>query len=919
MSSSALPRGSCLLWWLVFLVVATCAGPGIFPARPVEAKCRILPTGGRNVWILASGRRDASPQGRQIIGAAYDGRVSAFDLEGALRWDFRSGAFIFDLATGDLDGDGRDEVLAASADGRLICLGPDGELRWQYDFHSPVYQVEVARLDGQSPVVAAGGVSREVVVFSPRGKPLRRAPTVGAVRLIRAGNFDGDDAEELFVLSLRGRPRGAVVFDGPRLEPVLSFDSDQFPPSWSHAPECAVGDLDGDGIDELLVAEGALKLSPHVARVVDFSPASLSRPSYDFFYRSPRYAVGDLTGDGRPEVVTLLGPDLTVHDARGRLLGQVRAPQGFTDLLYLPGEGGGSIVLGSSPNGDDNLYRFRLSGDWQADLAALAPSGRIAGIAQDAQRLAATIAGWHGRPAQGQPGPYPIQITSQWLDHPDRLGAVDWAIESIRAYQRDFPYPNLQFATVFWITENKRLMRPDGKPWIREHRLRYALDAPAIIDVARRMEAEKAHFWVQVGHGTAPYLSLETARAILQAAPTACLGLVSAEDEQAEHLAYYLEHYVCPLMDACRQHGDRMFILREKDCWWATMPALPAIRKLLFDGRYRSTLVPSVEDSNSRCPDTNLAGRVGLWLSGQVDRWGCRMVADCFSFNRGWEWEYPLVGHPHLRYLTAHTALGASVFMIKVGQDAGPSHYTRVGREGVAPFLRMLGKGILAPPKRRQFGGLSPLVLNVLNPSPRFQTSGANGHHFENFVAQRDLQPWAFGRLDCYWGMAPTPATDLSAYLWGRTRQFGNFIPPSPAGFVALVAGPLPEHGPVAWRTTWTTDGDRLTRDGRSYRPDDARAAILNDLAAGRRQFSCTVDGPVFWQWIGSAGDCHLLVLIDPGYLDPAPRDVSIAMRAAGAWTVRDRLDGVRLEPRDGRLAVTVPEGGLRILEFTPR
>ena len=80
------------------------------------------------------------------------------------------------------------------------------------------------------------------------------------------------------------------------------------------------------------------------------------------------------------------------------------------------------------------------------------------------------------------------------------------------------------------------------------------------------------------------------------------------------------------------------------------------MRQLIFDGRYRSVILPGVEDSNSRTTDAQLAARVGLWLDGQVDDWCCRVSADWFCASRSWEWEYGMTGHPHLRYLTSQAA-----------------------------------------------------------------------------------------------------------------------------------------------------------------------------------------------------------------------------------------------------------------------
>ena len=268
----------------------------------------------------------------------------------------------------------------------------------------------------------------------------------------------------------------------------------------------------------------------------------------------------------------------------------------------------------------------------------------MATIGKSLAELSAAVKQWKGTPATGQPGPYLVHTAGGWMDTPAKLAGIDRAMESARFYEQRFPYPNLVFVLDFWFAEAGPLLRPDGKPWEKDRRLKYQATAAQIVETARKLERAKCHFFATSGHGGAPYISPQTAVAILQAAPTMCQGFIEAENEPnkgAEELTYYLQHHVVPILDACRKHGRAITILREKNAWWAAQAATPELRRLLLNGQYRSVLVPAVEDSNSRSQDLNLAARVGLWLDGQVDRWACRVCSDYFSFNRAWEWEYP--------------------------------------------------------------------------------------------------------------------------------------------------------------------------------------------------------------------------------------------------------------------------------------
>ena len=490
-----------------------------------------------------------------------------------------------------------------------------------------------------------------------------------------------------------------------------------------------------------------------------------------------------------------------------------------------------------------------------------------------------------------------------------------WAAD-VRAYEKEFPYPNLRFSTVFWPSEDSPLFRPDGKPWAREPRLPFNQSSEQIAAIAAQMEKEKCHFIVQIGHGCNPYIEVSTVAAIIRAAPRMCLGFLCGEDEQVAAVPYYYEHCIKPVLELCLEHHKRLFPV-QKGVWWAYWPAEPRMRELIFNGRYRSVIMPCVEDSNSRTPDVNLAARVGLWLDGQVDDWASRVCADWFCAGRAWEWEYPLTGSPHLRYLTSQALLGARVFMPRSGERDRSGNWTPIATEGTATFLHMLGKGVIAPPRRQQIEGVSSVAVAIEQPSTRLSVHGFNGHNLALWSNDRtDSQPWPFDRIDCYWNMAPTLPTDIAAYLWGRARQ--NIPITSPLQrhrvFVCLLPGGKPQT-PGRWTSLWTTNGDTISKDGRSYSLEEARAAIQADLAHAQRNHPFAVEGHVFHQVVQLADDHYLVALIDSGWVDPAERTVTIRSQLPNRWTISDRLTGAELGDLDQALKLMIPAGTLRILD----
>lgn len=901
------------------LLLASLAALAAVASAAPAPTLQIIPTGGRQIYRLAIAR---TGDARLLVGTTWDNRLSVFTSSGEHRWDAPLGGFGFDVCCADLDGDGTDEILTAGADGVVTCFSADGRARWKFTFPAPAQQVTVARLDGKSPVVLAGGVSREIAVLSPTGQLLRALPTAGAlggtaVRMLRAGDFDGDGRDEVGYVGIRGRALDLQFLRGPDLKP----DSVTHSLNALKTANGTVADVTGDAAAELLVGRALLSLqrpaATTAARPVQL-PDEPKTSSYADFYRMRSLAAGDFTDRPGREIAILDGPDLQLCAPDGTVLGSAQAPLAFTDIVRLPGSPHDSVILGSGQGGDDNLYRLTFERGWQSALAKLPRTGSRQVVGENVERLGRQAAAWKGPAMIGAPGPIDIVVTHHmWAPRTTAKAVDDWIAE-VRFFEKNLPYPNLRYSTCVWPGEQLPLKRPDGVDWSHDHRLSHDLSRAQMVEMARRFEAARCPYWIQVGHGCSPHLSVASATAMLEASPNMCLGFVSAEDEQAEHMAYYFEHHVQPLLELCLTRGKR-FIPRNKNVWWAQWPADPTLRRLIFNGRYRSVLLPCVEDSNTRAADTNLAARVGLWLDGQVDDWASRISADWFSFNRAWEWEAVRTGHPHLRYLTSQALLGARVFMLLAGdRERAGGDWTPVGTEGVVPFIHLLGRGTLTPPTREQLRGISPVVLNFQKVSARFARHGANGHAFQHWDTDgTDRQAWAFDRLDAIWGMAPLPDTDASTWLWDRRRRAADHLPITPPhGFVAILPGPAPQSS-TRWPTVWSTDGDHLSKGGQKFTLTAARTAMLADLnlAAGKLPFR--VDGRVFWQVVAQPGDRYLLCVMDPGWVDPAGRTAVVKSQLPGTWLATDRLSGHPLGPLGPGLSLTIPAGAFVLLDLS--
>jgi hypothetical protein len=85
------------------------------------------------------------------------------------------------------------------------------------------------------------------------------------------------------------------------------------------------------------------------------------------------------------------------------------------------------------------------------------------------------------------------------------------------------------------------------------------------------------------------------------------------------------------------------------------------------------------------------------------------------------------------------------------------------------------------------------------------------------------------------------------------------------------------------------TDGDQLSKGGKPFSLDAARTAIQADLKAGTEKLPFQVEGHVLWLVVAQAEDRYVICLIDRGWVDPAPRSVTLRAQTPGTWAASDR------------------------------
>ncbi len=277
-------------------LLATAAGPGGGPhVRGFEPTGAPTPTGflaygagfAGGVFVAVGDLSGGGPA--QIVTGAGPGggpHVRVFEPDNT---DAGIGFFAYDptfaggvrVAVGDVDGDGRAEIITAAGPGG----GPHVRV-WTVTGTTPTPSADVFAY----PVAFAGGV------------------------FVAAGDLDGDGRAEIVTGAGEGGGPHVRVWrvTGATMTELFGFFA--YDPAFTGGVRVAVGDVNGDGKADVItgagpgggphvrVFDGAQLLAGHVVELKSFF-------AYDGSFTGGVYvAAGDVNGDGKADLVTGAGP-----------------------------------------------------------------------------------------------------------------------------------------------------------------------------------------------------------------------------------------------------------------------------------------------------------------------------------------------------------------------------------------------------------------------------------------------------------------------------------------------------------------------------------------------------------------------------------------------------------------------------------
>lgn len=235
------------------------------------------------------------------------------------------------------------------------------------------FPVKKSQVGSNSIVVApAKGAPPLVRVFSPQGEERTSFLAFGegfqgGIRLA-LGDVDGDRVDEIVVVPGPGGGPQVRIFelDGTLRSQFFAMES-----SLRHGLYVATGDLDGDGDEEIAVStdaggNGAVKFFDLFGETFGYLHP------FDATALSVRVALGDIDGDGKSELISTLGaglaPRIRIHRSEGTFVREFNAyAETFDKGVFvgagdLDGDGIDEIVTGVDNGGGPHVRIFDPEG-----------------------------------------------------------------------------------------------------------------------------------------------------------------------------------------------------------------------------------------------------------------------------------------------------------------------------------------------------------------------------------------------------------------------------------------------------------------------------------------------------------------------------------------------------------------------------
>jgi hypothetical protein len=196
---------------------------------------------------------DVDGDGKNEIVVTSNGIVLVFDgANYTLKYKSNQMSYLSTVAVADVDNDGKNEIVVGMGNYLIVLDGATLQEKWRsVSLNGNPSSIKIADIDGDGRQEIVAAISGSQLVVYDGVTHVQKLLIQEPATAVEVADVDGDGVLDI----LAGRDDGRIdVFDGKTLafkRSISSFGTDT-------VQDLKVADLDGDGIAELIVARGGM-------------------------------------------------------------------------------------------------------------------------------------------------------------------------------------------------------------------------------------------------------------------------------------------------------------------------------------------------------------------------------------------------------------------------------------------------------------------------------------------------------------------------------------------------------------------------------------------------------------------------------------------------------------------------------------